>query len=182
MMKKLTNNKEQLLFNLISYHFKVNKTNKWRKKMEPHKISGILSIILGLIFIIFPIFSSGLVSIMVGLSLVFLGLTIILSEFSAINIIIGILAIIFGLLFIFNIDALSFLLGLQFYIIGILMIVLGITGLISGENVSKIASIMIILLGFISFIVAGFSLAQPLYAAILIGVCLIIQGIRLYLI
>ena len=182
MMKKVTNNKEQLLFNLLSYHFKkVNKTNKWRKKMEPHKISGILSIILGLIFIIFPIFSSGFVSIMIGVSLVFLGLAIILSEFNGINIIIGLLAIIFGLLFIFNIDALSFLLGIQFYIIGILMLLLGITGLISDQNISKLASILIIILGIIAFMLGALSLTQPLYAAILIGVCLIMQGVRLFL-
>ena len=53
--------------------------------MEPNKISGILSVILGLIFIIFPIFSSGLVSILIGISLVFFGIALILAGFSAIN-------------------------------------------------------------------------------------------------
>ena len=124
--------------------------------MEANKISGILSIILGLIFIIFPIFSSGVVSIIIGISLLFFGIALVLAGFTASNIIIGILAIIFGLLFIFNLDALSFLLGLQFYIIGIIILLAGILGLFSDTQTSKLASVFI-------------------------GVALIIQGIRLYL-
>ena len=99
--------------------------------MEQNKIAGILSIILGLIFIIFPVISTGLVSILIGVSLVFLGIASLLSGFSAFNVIVGILAIIFGLLFIFNISALS--------------------------------------------------LATPLFAAILIGITLIVEGISLYI-
>lgn len=159
---------------------KVRKTKLGGKNMESNKVSGILSIILGLIFIICPIFSSGLVSVLIGISLVFLGIASILTEFSALNIIIGILAIIFGLLFIFNIDALSFLLGLQFYIIGIILILLGISGIFA-EGVSKLASILIIILGIISFALGGFSITNPLFAAILIGVALIVQGVRIYI-
>jgi uncharacterized membrane protein HdeD (DUF308 family) len=59
------------------------------------------------------------------------------------------------------------------------MILLGITGLFA-QGMSKIASILIILLGIIAFALGGLSLTNPLYAAILIGVCLIIQGVRLY--
>ncbi|WP_296802150.1 DUF308 domain-containing protein [uncultured Methanobrevibacter sp.] len=109
--------------------------------MEANKISGILSIILGLIFIIFPIFSSGVVSIIIGISLLFFGIALVLAGFTASNIIIGILAIIFGLLFIFNLDALSFLLGLQFYIIGIIILLAGILGLFSDTQTSKLASV-----------------------------------------
>ena len=92
------------------------------KNMESNKMTGILSIILGLIFIICPVLSSGLVSVMIGVSLIFLGIASIFGGFSTFNIIVGILAVIFGLLFIFQIDALSFLLGIQFYIIGIVII------------------------------------------------------------
>ena len=117
--------------------------------MEANKISGILSIILGLIFIIFPIFSSGVVSIIIGISLLFFGIALVLAGFTASNIIIGILA--------------------------------GILGLFSDTQTSKLASVLMIILGIVSFILGGFSLGQPLFAAILIGVALIIQGIRLYL-
>lgn len=149
--------------------------------MEANKISGILSIILGLIFVICPIFSTAALSILIGISLVFFGIALILTGFTAFNIIIGILAIIVGIIFASNIAALSFLLGLQFYIIGIVMILAGIVGLISSSQISKIASVLIIILGIISFALGGFSIDQPLFAAILIGVGLIIQGVRLYL-
>ncbi len=61
------------------------------------------------------------------------------------------------------------------------MLLLGITGLISDQNISKLASILIIILGIIAFMLGALSLTQPLYAAILIGVCLIMQGVRLFL-
>ena len=149
--------------------------------MEQNKITGIISIILGLIFIIFPIISSTTVSLMIGISLFFLGIIMILNRFTAANIIVGLLAIIFGLLFIFAIDALSFLVGFQFYIIGIFMILSGISGLIYNSQISKITSLLILLMGIIMIVLGFFSLAQPLYAVILIGLTLIIQGVRLYL-
>ena len=149
--------------------------------MESNKITGILSIILGLIFLICPIFSTAFLSIFIGLSLIFFGIAFILSEFSALNIIVGILAILVGLVFVFNITALSFIFGLQFYIIGILMIIAGIVGLISDSQFGKIASIFIIILGIISLALGGLSIDQPLFAAALIGVALIVQGVRLYL-
>ena len=174
--------KSILLFEFLYFSLeKVNMKKFGGKNMEPIKISGILSIILGLIFIIFPVFSSGVVSIIIGISLFFFGITLILAGFTASNIIIGILAIIFGLLFTFNIDAVSFLLGFQFYIIGIIMLLAGIIGLISDTQISKIASVLIIIMGIISFALGGFSIGNPLYAAILIGVCLIIQGIGMLL-
>ena len=60
------------------------------------------------------------------------------------------------------------------------MIFIGIAGLFSGEGVSKLASILIIILGIIAFILGGTSLTNPIFAAVLIGVALIIQGVRLY--
>ena len=149
--------------------------------MEPNKISGILSVILGLIFIIFPVLGTATVSILIGLSLIFLGIILILSGITAINVVIGILAIIIGIIFICNIAALSFLFGLLFYVVGILLILTGIAGLISDSPMPKIASVLIIILGIISFALGGLSIDQPVFAAILIGVSLIIEGIGLYL-
>ena len=150
--------------------------------MEPNKLAGILSIILGLIFIICPVLSTATLSIFIGLSLVFFGIALVVAGFTAFNIIIGILAIIVGLRFIFNIEALSFIFGIQFYVIGIILVLGGIVGLVSDSGISKIASVLIIILGIISFALGGFSIEQPLFAIILIGVALIIEGIGLYLI
>ena len=149
--------------------------------MESNKISGILSVILGLIFMIFPVFGTAALSILIGASLIIFGIALMLTGFTAFNIIIGILAIIIGLIFASNIAALSFLLGLQFYLIGIIMVLAGIAGLISGPQISKIISILIIVLGIISFALGGLSFSQPVYAAFIIGLALILEGVRLYL-
>ena len=148
--------------------------------MEQRQTAGILSIILGLIFLIFPVFSTAMVTILIGISLIFFGLAILLTGFSAFNIVVGILAVILGLVFVFNIEALSVVFALQFYIIGILMILAGIASLLS-EGSSKIISILIIILGIISFALGGFSIDNPIFAAALIGVGLIIEGIGLYI-
>lgn len=159
--------------------------------MNYKNIFGIFLVILGLIFIIFPVFSEELVSVIVGVSLLFLGFAYVINAFSSwnflrfysmINALLGIIAIIFGLLFIFEIDALSFLVGLQFYIIAFIMIFFGILGLISPSKASKITSLLILLIGIIAVYIAVFTVAQPIYAAILIGVCLILEGLRFILV
>ena len=159
--------------------------------MEVNKGAGILSIVLGLIFILFPMFSSGLVSVIVGLSLLFFGISSVYlgynmrNEFdlySKTTIIIGIIAIIFGFLFIFYIDALSFLIAIQFYIVGFIMIIFGISGLISRMgSISTFTSILVLIMGVIAIAVAAFSINQPVYIAIIIGIVLIIEGVALIL-
>ena len=159
--------------------------------MEVNKGAGILSIVLGLIFILFPMFSSGLVSVIVGLSLLFFGISSVYlgynmrNEFdlySKTTIIIGIIAIIFGFLFIFYIDALSFLIAIQFYIVGFIMIIFGISGLISRMGpISTFTSILVLIMGVIAIALAAFSINQPVYIAIIIGIVLIIEGVALIL-
>lgn len=159
--------------------------------MERENLSGIFSIVLGLIFILFPMFSSNLISIIVGLSLLFFGLSAAFMGFtmrkngipySLISIIIGIVAVILGFGFIFYLDALSFLVGFQFYIVGFIMIVFGITGLISKLNrISAFTSILVLLMGIVSIALAIFALNQPIYIAIIIGIVLIIEGVSFLL-
>ena len=158
--------------------------------MDGNKGAGIISIILGLIFILFPMFSSELVSVIVGVSLLFFGLGAILMGWNMrdfngticlIAILIGIISVIFGLLFIFSIDALSFLIGLQFYIVGFIMIIFGILGIISKEKVSIFTSLLTIIMGIIAVCLAAFSMSEPIFIAIIIGICLIIEGVEFIL-
>lgn len=148
--------------------------------------------ILGLIFIIFPMFSADLISIIVGLSLLYFGICTAFMGFSMrrdfdntipnITIIIGIIAIIFGFLFLFYIDAISFITGIQFYIVGFIMIVFGITGLISKRNsISTFTSILVLIMGIIAIALAVFALNQPIFIAIIIGIVLIVEGIAMML-
>ena len=159
--------------------------------MAINRLAGLISIILGLIFILFPMFSSGLVSIIVGLSLLFFGISSAFmgwnmrsdyNSFSTAFLIIGIIAIIFGFLFIFYIDALSFLIGLQFYIVGFIMIIFGIAGLLSKmTRISTFTSILVLLMGIVAIALAVFALSEPIYIALIIGIVLIIEGVNLFL-
>ena len=155
--------------------------------MDFRKILGIIFIILGLIFAIYPTYSSLAVSFIAGISLIAFGFAAIIDAFSLfgmmaniswIKILLGILAIIFGLLFIYEIDALSFLVAFQFYLIAFVLIFVGILGLFSWSGaMSKITSVLIIILGIVAIFLAVFSLEQPLYVAIIVGICLIMEGI-----
>ena len=157
--------------------------------MGINKGAGIFAIIIGLMFIIFPMFSSELISIIVGLCLLFFGISAAymglnmryeIGTFSLGAIIIGIIAIILGFLFIFYIDAVSFLVGIQFYLVGIIMIVFGITGIISRMNgVSGFTCLLVLIMGIIAILLGAFSVSQPIYIAIIIGIVLIIEGISL---
>ena len=154
--------------------------------MDNQKAAGIFFLVLGLIFILFPMFSIGLVSIIVGLSLVFFGISAAFMGYTlkdnkvvAIAIIlIGIISIILGLLFMFYINAVSFLVAFQFYIVGFIMILFGITGLVSrASKISNFTSILVLLMGIVAIALAVFAGNNPLYLAIIIGVVLIIEGV-----
>ena len=159
--------------------------------MESNKGMGLLSIILGLIFIIFPMFSESLVSIIIGMSLLFFGISAVYtgldmnkyansSMYAVPLIVIGIIVIILGFLFIFYIDALSFLVAIQFYLIGFILIIFGIIGLLSRISVFYLfTSILIFIMGIISIALGAFAWAQPMYIAIIIGLILIIEGVAL---
>lgn len=156
--------------------------------MNYQKAAGIFFLILGLIFILFPMFSSELVSVIVGLSLIVLGICVILTGYTLIKemrkevaialIIIGIISIILGILFIFYINAIAFIVSFQFYIVGIIMIILGISGLLSKTGkISNFTSILVLLMGIVAIALAIFAGNNPIYLAIIIGVVLIIEGI-----
>lgn len=155
--------------------------------MNYMKILGILYIILGLFFVAYPLYSAEAISLIAGISLIIFGLATVIDGFSvwsmvthlsALKILLGIIAVIFGFLFIYKIDALSFLVAIQFYVVSFLMILIGIIGiLLSVDALSKVASVLIAILGVVSFFVATFSISQPFYTAVLVGICLIMEGI-----
>ena len=158
--------------------------------MDSNKGMGLFSIILGLIFIIFPMISESLISIIIGFSLLFFGISAAYTGwdmkkyannmYANLFIAIGIISAIFGFLFIFYIDALSFLIGIEFYLIGFILIIFGIAGLLSrAGTVSLLTSILVIVMGIIAIALAAFAMAQPIYIAIIIGVILIIEGLMI---
>lgn len=158
--------------------------------MSYRQIFGILFLILGILFIVYPVYSAEVVSLIAGISLMAFGFAEIISGFSAwsrathlsiLEILLGICAIIFGLLFIYKIDALSFIVAFQFYLISFVMILVGFISIILGPDTkSKVAAALILILGIISFVLGVYSLIQPLYVAIFVGLCLIMEGLMFF--
>lgn len=152
------------------------------------KITGLLYIILGLLFVIYPVFSSAYISIIIGLALVFFGISAITTGilirnnitnyYSYVSILIGLISVMLGIAFMFFLDALSFIVSFQFYIIGFILMVYGILGmlLLDGKKYT-ILSLVILLLGILIVAVAVFAASQPVLIAIIIGVTLIVDGV-----
>lgn len=159
--------------------------------MDIRKMLGILFVILGLIFIIYPLYSAQAVSWIAGICLIVFGFSAFIDAFSmwsimthvsGINILLGIFAIFLGILFFYNdFAALSFIVAVQFYLIAFVLIFAGILGLFSGpDTMSKVLSALILIVGIIAVYCAFVSIAEPLYAAIFVGVCLVLEGISLF--
>ena len=158
--------------------------------MESYKIMSIISIIIGLIFIIFPMFSANLVSILIGASVFIFGVALaytgviskdISPAYSTVAAIFGVVMIILGLAFIFGTNAISFLVGLQFYIVGFMLILASVIGLLGGTTINKTGSIISLVLGIVVLFIAMFAANNPILITIIIGIVLIVYGITGYL-
>lgn len=151
---------------------------------------SIIAIIIGLIFIIFPIFSANLISILIGASVfifgVLLAYTGVISKeidggFSSIAAIFGVVMIILGLAFMFGTNAISFLVGLEFYIVGFMLIVASVIGLLGGAPINKTGSFISLVLGILVLFIAVFAANNPVLITIIIGIALIAYGVSGYL-
>ena len=158
--------------------------------MESNKILAIISIIIGLIFIIFPIFSANLISILIGAAVLIFGLGLaytgiiakdISPAISTVSAIFGVVMIILGLAFIFGTNAISFLVGLQFYIVGFMLIITSIIGLLGGAEINKTGSLVGLVLGIVILFIALFAANNPILITIILGIALIAHGIVGYL-
>lgn len=154
--------------------------------MESSKILAIISIIIGLIFIIFPIFSANLISILIGAAVLIFGIglayTGIISKdispaISTVSAIFGVVMIILGLAFIFGTNAISFLVGLQFYVVGFMLIIASVIGLLGGTEINKSGSIVGLVLGIVILFIALFAANNPILITIILGIALIAHGI-----
>ncbi|ADC47796.1 hypothetical protein mru_1946 [Methanobrevibacter ruminantium M1] len=137
-------------------------------------------------FIIFPLFSANLISIIIGISVLIFGIGLAYSSFitheisgalSSVMGIFGIVMIIFGLCFIFAINAISFLVGLQFYIVAFMLIMIAVVGFLSDSNVARTGALLYLVLGIVILLIAMFAAENPILITIILGVILIAQGI-----
>ena len=89
--------------------------------------------------------------------------------------------IILGLAFIFGTNAISFLVGLQFYIVGFMLIIASVIGLIGGAEINKTGSLVGLVLGIVILFIAVFAANNPILITIILGIALIAHGIVGYL-
>ena len=158
--------------------------------MESDKIFSIIAIVIGLIFIIFPLFSANLISILIGASVLIFGALLVYTgvlskeisgAISSVAVVFGIVMIILGLAFIFGTNAVSFLVGLQFYIVGFMLIVASVIGLLSGAEINKTGSFISLVLGIVVLFIAVYASNNPVLITIILGIALIVYGVTGYL-
>lgn len=144
---------------------------------------GIISIILGLIVIIFPFISVFTLSHIAGVGLIFLGIWFIFQIFKskslaigAVNLIISIFSIMLGLIFIADIKTFQLFMFLAVYLVGFLLALAGISSLLSGEGVKgKVIGVLGIIIGLL-FVILGAYMGNTFVSAALIGGFLILAG------
>ncbi|WP_424356395.1 DUF308 domain-containing protein [Methanobacterium sp. MBAC-LM] len=148
------------------------------------KTSGLILIVLGLIIIAFPLLGILPFSLLLGISVLFLGMGLLIAgvigirastTMGVVELILGIIAIILGIGIIINPGFFSFLVALLIYIAGIFLIIIGIMAFFAKIR-NKWVSIVPIILGLI-YILIGSIVADPFYLGALIGIWLLITGI-----
>ena len=154
--------------------------------MDYRRLFGIILIILGVLFVAYPLLSVEAVSIVAGVCLIAFGIASIFDGFSFLSMlthitlaetILGILLIILGFLFLIDLAPLAFLVAHSFYLIGFILVFIGLLGIFAKESdVSKWGSVVILILGIVFFILGFLSITDPLFIAILVGICLMIRG------
>lgn len=150
------------------------------------KALGIIGIILGLLIIIFPFLNLFLISIVVGISILFLGIWLVITGIGALDfskltgilsIILGIIALIIGICITGNIFELSAFAGVLLWISGVILVITGLVRVFSFETTfGKVSSGLMIVLGII-YIILGIIVKDPLYLALLLGISLIVDGV-----
>ncbi|MGZ7069006.1 MAG: DUF308 domain-containing protein [Methanobacterium sp.] len=156
---------------------------------ERYMLMGILAIILGIVVIAFPYISIFTFSVLAGIGILILGIWFLLqtsrvwedSKWASIAyLIFGIIAIVAGIGMMGNIYALSFLASFIIYLTGFFLLFSGILTLFTGtDTVGKGIGGIGVILG-ITYLIIGIFALNPYYLALLIGIWLIFDGIRLF--
>ena len=151
------------------------------------KFVSLLSILFGLIIIIFPIMGiigiSSLISLSVLLMSIYLlvvGITIIdyNSSGAILDLILGIILLLLSICLIFHPALLGFLAQISMYFAGIMLIIVAVVSLINNRNTRYgfYSGIIGIILG-LAYIIIGTYLLNPVILGTLIGIWLVISGI-----
>lgn len=161
---------------------------KGGESVSDTKIPGLISLILGILVILFPVFSVFTLSVLTGVAVLFVAIWLFLlgsgtwkvnRGAGVLYILLGVLGVIVAATIAGNVAFFSFLAAFWIYITGIILIIAGITALFSREHrAGRAAAISVVVLGFI-YIILGIFVSNPVFLAFLIGLSLVIDGIGL---
>lgn len=158
--------------------------------MAETKLPGLLTLILGILVIIFPVFSIFTLSVLTGVAVLFLALWLFLLGVNAwkvsrgagvLYVVLGILGVILAAALAGNVALFSFLAAFWIYLTGIILIIAGVASLFSREHrAGMVAGLSVVVLG-VLYIILGVFVRNPVFLAWLIGLSLVIDGIGLLL-
>jgi uncharacterized membrane protein HdeD (DUF308 family) len=156
---------------------------------EKNVLMGILAIILGVVVIAFPYLSIFTFSVMAGIGILILGVWFFILTFevwedskaaSIAYLILGLIAIVAGIGMMGNIQAFSVLTSILIYLAGFWMIFGGSLALFNGiTTYERGIGVLNVILG-ITYLIIGIFALNPYYLALLIGIWLIFDGIRIF--
>jgi uncharacterized membrane protein HdeD (DUF308 family) len=156
---------------------------------ERNVLMGILAIILGIVVIAFPYISIFTFSVLAGFGILILGIWFLIQTFSvwedskAVSIaylILGLIAIVSGIGLMGNVQAFSVLASFLIYLAGFYLLFSGTLALFTGITTYErgIGAVGVIL--GITYLIVGIFAFNPYYLALIIGIWLIFDGIRLF--
>ena len=151
------------------------------------KFVSILAMLLGLIIIIFPIMGVIGVADLIGLSLLFISIYLLVVGVAIIDynksgaildLILGIILLFLSICLIYNVGIFGFLAQITFYLAGIVLIIVGLVSLINNRQsrYGFYIGVAGVVLGLL-YIVIGTYVADPVILGVLIGAWLVISGI-----
>lgn len=151
------------------------------------KFVSILAMLLGLIIIIFPIMGVIGVADLIGLSLLFISIYLLVVGVAIIDynksgaildLILGIILLFLSICLIYNVGIFGFLAQITLYLAGIVLIIVGLVSLINNRQsrYGFYIGVAGVVLGLL-YIVIGTYVADPVILGILIGAWLVISGI-----
>ncbi|MDI9623761.1 MAG: DUF308 domain-containing protein [Methanothermobacter sp.] len=153
--------------------------------MVSKKWAGLISIILGIIFVISPVGGVNAISMFSGIILALIGVWMILNalkeryyrRLSLLWLIFAVLLIFVGVLLAFQIILISAFAGFWLYVTGLLFIIAGFIVVLSAwdAHVTRALGFMGILVGLIYFVV-GILALDPVFLGVIVGIILIIYG------
>ncbi|MCI6930612.1 DUF308 domain-containing protein [Methanobrevibacter boviskoreani] len=155
--------------------------------MNDLTITGIITIVVGIIILAFPYLSQTFLSFVFGLVFIILGIYYFIrgcgewssyAAHSLTKIFLSILSVILGICLIGNIQLFDAIFGLIFWVVGLIMVIFAILNIYYREyGPLRATAIIMLILGIITIILGCLSWLNPFYVALILAISLILDGL-----